>query len=185
MTFINLGWHSPTWSVRVLNRLLSFIYSIIWLLTIVSMILHTMHIKLTGLYWKQQFRVCQHNNQVYIFCVTINTESRSSTFLSAVADLHSKILEVHRPSRSNCLHYHAIFNQFWPINRLATSPPPREILGLNPGSIAGQLITEPGIWRNVTNFFKQEVLDPPMQLKSWLQPWVMSKNPYLKVFFFF
>ena len=68
-------------------------------------------------------RVCQHNNQVYVFCVTINTESPSSKFLSAVADLHSKILEAHLPSRSNFLHFHAIFDKFWPINMLA---PPRK-----------------------------------------------------------
>ena len=41
-----------------------------------------------------------------------------STKTLAVANLHSKILDVYLPPRSNFLHSHAVFSNFWPDNRL-------------------------------------------------------------------
>ena len=58
----------------------------------------------------------------------------------AVADLHGKILDA--PSRSNILHFHAIFRKIWPNNRWPSPP-----LGFaphleNPGSATDQTKTK-------------------------------------------
>ena len=46
-----------------------------------------------------------------------------------VADVYSKILDTRTPSRSNVLHFHAVFGEIWPNNKLGSLPPPG-----NPGS---------------------------------------------------
>ena len=59
-----------------------------------------------------------------------NLDDFEPTLREAVADLHSKILDARPPSRSNFLHFHTVYGEIWPNNRLA---PPH--LG-NPGSAA-------------------------------------------------
>ena len=48
------------------------------------------------------------------------------TLREALADLHSKILDARPPSRSNFLHFHTVYGEIWPNNRLAPPPPSRK-----------------------------------------------------------
>ena len=50
------------------------------------------------------------------------------TLREAVAGLYSKILDARPPSRSNFLHFHTVYGEIWPNNRLEPPPPVWEIL---------------------------------------------------------
>ena len=61
---------------------------------------------------------------------------KNSWLSLAVTDLHSKILDAPFPSRSNILHFHAVFKKFWPNDRLpSATPPPSWGWGLHLGNL--------------------------------------------------
>ena len=62
-----------------------------------------------------------------IFCRKLHANERNWTEREvhlghSLVDRHSKILELHFPSRSNFLHFDVVFGRFWSNNRLAPSP---------------------------------------------------------------
>ena len=50
----------------------------------------------------------------------VYVKAQAQSCAKSVADLHRQTLEAHPLSRSNFLHFHAVFRKNWPSNRLAS-----------------------------------------------------------------